>query len=92
MGSSGKLEREDDRDVFGFEPVGDLGGLAAADDHRRGAELGGQVEGPVDLVAGFGLPPDGQLPVRASQQGLERGVEGRAYGLPLLIQMRSSCW
>ena len=69
LGLLGEVEPEDDRDLLGLEPVDDLAGLAAADDHGRGAELLGQVERPVDLVAGVGLPPDRQLPLSGPARG-----------------------
>ena len=61
LGSSGKLSRSTTGTLADLEAVGDLGGLAAADDHRGRAELLGEVERAVDLVAGVAFPPDGEF-------------------------------
>ncbi len=54
----GKVELDHDRHLGRLEPVDHLGGFAAPHDHGAGAELVGQVEGAVDLVAGVRFPPD----------------------------------
>ena len=76
LGLLGSIETKHDSDPLGLEPVDDLGGLAAPHDHGGGAELLGQVECPVDLVAGIGLPPDRQLPVPRLPEGTKRRVVG----------------
>ena len=76
-GLLGEVEPEHDGDVVRLEPVDDLGGLAAADDHRRRAELLGQVERAVDLVAGVRLPPDRPASSsRAAWRALSDGSNG----------------
>ena len=85
LGSSGSVETKDDGDPLGLEAIDDLGGLAAADDHGGGPELLGQVECPVDLVAGIGLPPDRQLPVpRLPERTKCRVVGGSLLVAPLI--------
>ncbi len=88
LGSSGKFSREHDGDLGRLEPVGDLGGLAAADDHGGRAELLGQVERAVDLVAGVGLPPDRQLLRPGGLESLERRVERRLAAAVRLVDRR----
>ena len=56
LGLLREVEPQHDRDLGRLEPVGDLGGLAAADDHGGRAELLGQIERAVDLVAACWLP------------------------------------
>ena len=73
LGLDREIEPEHDRHFTGFEPVDDLVGLFTADDDRSGAELLGEVERPVDLVARVGLPPDVEL---LGPRGL-KGFEGR---------------
>ena len=82
LGFLGETEWQDDRDVFGFEPVDDLGGLASADDHGRGPELGGEIEGPVDLVAAVGLPPDRQFSAPGQPESPQSRVKGRRIAPP----------
>ena len=64
-----------------------LAGLASADDHGRGAELLGEVERPVDLVARVRLPPDRQLLRPRRLERLEGRVE-RRLGSAMFLEER----
>ena len=82
----GEIEPEDHGNAFRFQPVDDLGGLSPAHDHGGRAELRGQVEGAVDLVASVRLPPDRQRLLPGRPERLSAG----SYGGPAPAPSRSS--
>ena len=78
LGGGGEVEPQDHRHLLRREPVGDLPGVAPADDHRLQLELGGEIERAVDLVGRVGLERDRHLAFEGGPEGFEARVGGRA--------------
>ena len=78
----GKVEAEEDGHLLRDEPFDGEVRVFPAEHDRAQPELGGEVEGAVDLVAAVGLEDHGRLALEERGHRLEAGVGGRPLAGP----------